>query len=73
MIPAALHKIFTQTVLSSQDFDTCILQKLLGITNTMGKNWEGKTISHLEQERPIQLQVFLSQLFSSNTFLSKLI
>ena len=73
MTPAALHKIPTQTVLSSQDFDKCILQKLPRITNKMTKNWDKKTISDLEQECPIQLQDFLSELFSSNTILSKLI
>ena len=55
MIPAALHKIPTQTVLSSQDFDKCILQKLPRITNKTTKIWEKNTISDLEQECPIQL------------------
>ena len=73
MIPAALHKIPTQTVLSSQVFDKCFLQKLPRITNKMTENWDKKTISDLEQECPIQLQDFLSELFSSNTILSKLI
>ena len=73
MIPAALHKIPTQTVLSLQVFDKCILQKLPRITIKMTKNWDKKTISDLEQECPIQLQDFLSELFSSKTFLSKLI
>ena len=73
MTPAALHKIPTQTVLSSQDFDKCILQKLPRITNKMTKNWDKKAISDLEQECPIQLQDFLSELFSSITILSKLI
>ena len=73
MTPKALHKIPTQTVLSSQDFDKCILQKLPRITNKMTKNWDKKTISDLEQECPIQLQDFLSELFSSKTILSKLI
>ena len=62
MIPAALHKIPTQTVLSSQDFDKCILQKLPRITNKMTKNWDKKTISDLEQECPIQLQDFLRRI-----------
>ena len=73
MIPAALHKIPTQTVLSSQDFDKCVLQKLPRITNKMTKIWDKKTISDLEQECPIQLQDFLSELFPSNTILSNLI
>ena len=73
MNPAALHKIPTQTVLLSQDFDKCILHKLPRINNKMIKNWDKKTISDLEQECPIQLQDFLSELFSSNTILSNLI
>ena len=73
MIPVALHKIPTQTVLSSQDFDKCILQKLPRITNKMTKNWDKNTISDLDQECPIQLQDFFSELFRSNTILSKLI
>ena len=71
MIPAALHKIPTQTVLSSQDFDKCILQKLPRITNKMTKNWDKNTISDIEQECPIQLKDFLFQFFSSNTISSK--
>ena len=38
MIPAALLKIPTQTLLSSQDFDKGLLQKLPRITNKMTKN-----------------------------------
>ena len=72
MIPAALHKIPTQTVLSSQDFDECIVQRLPRLTNKMTKNWDKNTFSDLEQQCPIQLQDFLSELFSSNTILSKL-
>ena len=70
MIPAALHKIPTQTVLSSEDFDKCIVQKLPRTTNKMTKNWDKNTISDLEQECPIQLQEFLSELFPPNTILS---
>ena len=73
MIPAALQKIPTQTVFSSQVFDKSILQKLPRITNKMKKKWDRKTISDLEQECPIQLQDFLFDLFSSVTILSKLI
>ena len=73
MIPAALHKIPTQTVLSSQDVDKCILQKLLRITNEKTKNWDKKTISDHEPECPIQLQDLLSELSSSTKILSKLI
>ena len=40
MIPAALHKTPTQTVLSSQGFDKCILQKQSRISNKMTKIWD---------------------------------
>ena len=73
MIPAALHKIPTQTVLSSQDFYKCIFQKLPRINNKMTKNWDKKTISDLEQECPMHLHDFFSEFVSSTTFLSNLI
>ena len=73
MIPAALHKIPTQILLSSQDFDKCLLQKLPRKTNKMTNDWDKKAIRDMEQECPIQLQDFLSELFSLNKILSKLI
>ena len=60
MYPAALHKIPTQTVDSSQVFERRILQKQPKMINKMKKSWDRNTISDLEQVCPKQAQNFLS-------------
>ena len=72
MYPAALHKIPTQTVDSSQIFERWILQKQPKMINKMTKSWDKNTISDLEQVCPKQAQVFLSWLLSSKTILPRL-
>ena len=73
MYPAALHKIPTQTVDSSQVFERWILQKQLKMINQMTKSWDRNTISDLEQVCPKQAQDFLSWLLSSKTILPRII
>ena len=52
MYPAALHKVPTQTVDSSQVFERWILQKQPKMINEMTKCWDRDTISDLEQVCP---------------------
>ena len=59
MYPAALHKIPTQTVDSSQIFERWILQKQPKMINKMTKSWDRNTIKDLEQVCPKQDQDFL--------------
>ena len=73
MYPAALQKIPTQVVDSSQVFERWILQKQPKMISKMIKSWDKKTISDLEQVCPKQDQDFLSWLMSSKTILSRLI
>ena len=60
MYPAALHKLPTQTVDSSQVFENGILQKQPMMINKMTKRWDRITISDLKQVCPKQAQDFLS-------------
>ena len=73
MYAAALHKIPTQTVDSSQVFERWILQKQSKMINKMTKSWDRHTISDLEQVCLKQAQDFLSWLLSSKTILPRLI
>ena len=69
MIPTELHKTPAETVISSQKFDKCILQKLPRKTKKMTKMRE-KTFSDLEQECPTQLQDFFFWIvFVENNFI----
>ena len=60
MYPAALQKIPTRTVDSSQIFESRIVQKQPKMINKMTKSWERNTISDLEQVCPKQAPDFLS-------------
>ena len=60
MYPAALHKIPTQTVDSSQVFERRILQKRPKMINKKRKSLNRNTISDLEHVCPKQAQDFLS-------------
>ena len=71
MTPAALHKIPTHTVDSSQLVAKWILQKLPKIINKMIKNWDKNTINDLEQVCPTHVHDFRSLLFPSKTIFSK--
>ena len=71
MYPAALHKIPTQTVYSSQVFERWILQKQPKKITKMTKSWDKNTISYLEQVFPKQSQDILSWLLSSKTILTR--
>ena len=71
MYPAALQKILTQTVDSSQVFERWILQEQPKMINKMMKSWDRNTISNLEQVCPKQDQDFLPLLLSSKTILSR--
>ena len=73
MYPAALHKIPTQTVDSSQVFERWILRKQSKMINKMTKSWDRNTISDLQQVWPKQVQDFHSWLLSSKTILPRLI
>ena len=73
MYPAALHKIPTQTVDSSQVFEKWILQKQPKMINELTKSWDKNTISDLEQVCPKQDQDFLSWLLLSKTILPRII
>ena len=68
MYPAALHKIPTQTVDSSQVFERWIRQRQPKMINKITKSWNRNTISDLEQVCPKQAQDFLSWLLLSKTF-----
>ena len=59
LYPAALHKIPTQTVDSSQVFEKC-LQKHPKLIKKLTKNWDRNAISDLEQVCPKQDQDLLS-------------
>ena len=73
MYPAALHKIPTQTVDSSQVSERWILQKHPKMITKMTKSCDRDTISDLEQLFPKQAQDFLSWFLSSKTLLPRLI
>ena len=60
MYPAALHKIPTQTVDSSQVLVKCIRQKQPQIIKSITKNWDKNTIKDLEQVCPKQDHDLLS-------------
>ena len=54
MYPAALHKIFTQTVDLSQVLAKCTNQKQPQKIKSVTKNWDKNTIKDLEQICPKQ-------------------
>ena len=60
MYPAALHRVFTQTVDLSQVFERLILQKQPKMINKKTKSRDRNTISDLEQVCPKQAQDFFS-------------
>ena len=60
MSPAALHKIPTQTVDSSQVFERRFVQKQPKTINKMTKSWDRNTFSNLEHVCPKQDLAFLS-------------
>ena len=70
MYPAALHKIPTQTVDSSQVFAKCIRQKQPLIIKNITKNWDKNTIKDLEQVCPKQDHDLRSKTNSSKLILS---
>ena len=63
MIRAATHEIPAQTVLSSQDFDKCILQKLPRITNKMTKIWDKKLLAILNKNVQYNSRIFFLNCF----------
>ena len=69
MYPAALHKIPTQTVDSSQVFEKWIVQKQSKMIKKKMKSWDRPKITDLEQVCLKEDQDFLSWLLSSKTFL----
>ena len=73
MYPAALHKILTQTVDSSQVFERRILQKQPKMITKLTKSRDRNTISDLEQVCPKNAQGSLSRLLLSKTILPRLI
>ena len=73
MYPAALNKISTPTVDSSQVSERWILQKQPKMINKTTKSWDRNTVSYLEQVCPKQAQNILSWLLSSKTILPRLI
>ena len=73
MYPAALHRIPSQTIDSSQVFEKWILQKQPKMITKMAKTWDRNTISDLEQVGPKQAQDILFWLLSSKTVLPRLI
>ena len=73
MYPAALHKIPTETVDSSQVFEKRLLQKQQKMINKVTKSWDRNTISDLEQVCPKEDQDLLSWLLSSKTILLRII
>ena len=60
MYSAALHKIPTQTVDSSQVLAKCIRQKQPQTTKGITKNWDKNTLNDLEQVCPKQDHYLLS-------------
>ena len=60
MYPAALHKVPTQTVDSSQVLAKCIRQKQPQIIKSIIKNWDKNEIKDLEQVCPKQDHNLLS-------------
>ena len=60
MYPAALYKIPTRTVDSSQFLAKCIRQKQPQISKSITKNWDKNTIKGLEQVCPKQDHDLLS-------------
>ena len=73
MYPAALHKIPTQSVDSSQVLAKCICQKQPETIKSNTKSWDKNKINDLEQVCPKQDHDLLSTFWSSKTILSKLI
>ena len=73
MYTAALHKIPTQTVDSSQIMAKCIRQKQPQTIKSITKNWDKNTINDLEQLCPKLDHDLLSTFWSSKTTLSNLI
>ena len=73
MNAAALHKIPTQTVDSSQVLAKCTRQKQPQIIKSITKKWDKNTIKDLEQVCPEQDHDLLSTFWSSKTILSKMI
>ena len=69
MYPAALHRIPTQTVDSSQIFENWLLQKHPKMINKMTKSWARNTIGYLEQVCLKQAHDVFSWLLSSKTYL----
>ena len=70
---AALHRIPTQTLDSSQVFERWVLQKKQKIINKITKCWEKNTIKDLEHVCPKKAHDFFSWLLSSKTILPWLI
>ena len=60
MYPAALHKIPTQTIDSSQILAKCIRRKQPQTIKRIIKNWDKNTINDLEQVCPKQDHDLLS-------------
>ena len=60
MYPAALHKIPTQIVDSSQVLAKCIRQKQPQTTKSFTKNWDKNTIEDPKQVCPKQDRYLLS-------------
>ena len=73
MYPAALHKIPTQTVDSSQDLAKCIRQKQPQTIKSITKSWDKNTIKDLEQVCPKHDHDLLLTFWSSKKISSKLI
>ena len=71
--PAALYKIFTQTVDSSQVFETRILRRQPKIINKVTRSWDKDTIKDVEQFMTKQAHVSFFWLFSSKTKLPRLL
>ena len=62
MCPAALHRIPTQKMDSSQIFERSILQKQPKIISKILKSWDKNTIKYQEQVCPERAYDFLSWL-----------
>ena len=73
MYPAALHKIPTQTVDSSQILAKCTRQKQPQTIKSVTKIWDKNTIKDLELVCPKHDHDLLSTFWSSKLILSKLI
>ena len=71
--PAALHRIPTQTVDSSQFSERWILQRQPKIINNIKTSWDENTIKDLEQVCPKQAHDFLSWLLTLKTILPRVL